>query len=83
MSFLPYITDQIITTILDPYNVTQQAITRCKVCVENTHHPYMLLISCNTIQDWEEYFREDICRLYSKGPLLLLTFILFYLYCIQ
>lgn len=57
----------IIQSILDPFNATQQAISRHKICIDNPSHPYRILVSSNTIHDWERYFSYNVDCLYSKG----------------
>ena len=55
--------------LADPFNASQQAISRHKVCIDNPSHPYNMLVNTNTVNEWETYYNSDRNRLYSKGTL--------------
>ena len=59
--------DRMITNIIDPFNALQQAVSRCRVCVEYASHSYNRLVDVNSVKSWNIYFMEDRTRLYSKG----------------
>jgi hypothetical protein len=67
MTDISHITLLIIQSVLDPFNAMQQAISRYKFCLHNPSHPYTLLVSSNTVHNWEKFFINNMDRLYSKG----------------
>ena len=47
--------DVIITHIIDPFNALQQALSRCRVCVEYDSHAYNRLVDVNSVKSWNIY----------------------------
>jgi len=47
-------------------NIPFQAVSRYNVCLEQPNHPYLQLVSSNTVENWIQYFKINN-NIYSKG----------------